>query len=123
MTSRIKIFFDGGLRPLPDGMEVCAVIRGRAYIEQRLGAGASLEAEWRALLHAARLAHSLGLKNIVFLGDCATTVAQADGKAKARAMTVNLEAFRALVGDDPHVRHIKRTQNLAGIALERLRAR
>jgi ribonuclease HI len=50
-------------------------------------------------------------------------VAQANGAVPARGEAVRIisRTFHALVGDGPmpRVRHIKRTQNLAGIALAR----
>jgi ribonuclease HI len=81
-----------------------------------------MDAEWLALIAALRLAQELGLKNFVLLGDAAAVVAQANGAVPARGGAADhLSTFHALVGEGPmpSVRHIKRTQNLAGIALAR----
>ena len=118
MTSRTKIFFDGGCRPNPGAMEFAVVAAGQTHIEPDLGHGTSMDAEWLALIHALRTGQSLG-GDFVLLGDSAAVVAQANGKVKARGTSAaHLEAFRALAGSAmPNVRTIKRTQNLAGIAL------
>ena len=119
MPSRVKIFFDGGCRPA--GMETAVVIGGVAHIERDLGPGTGMEAEWLALIHAADLARELGLTDPQFLGDSLAVVNQAKGDAKCRGAALrHLEAFRALAPAAPRVRHIKRSQNLAGIALARL---
>ncbi|MCA0209584.1 MAG: reverse transcriptase-like protein [Proteobacteria bacterium] len=119
---RIKIYFDGGCRPNPGRMETAVVTGGAAVVVRDAGVGSSMDAEWLALIAALRLAQGLGLANFVLLGDAAAVVAQANGAVRARGGAANhLAAFQALVGDGPipHVRHIKRTQNLAGIALAR----
>ena len=119
---RIKIYFDGGCRPNPGRMETAVVTGGAAVVVRDAGVGSSMDAEWLALIAALRLAQGLGLANFVLLGDAAAVVAQANGAVSARGGAANhLAAFQALVGDGPipHVRHIKRTQNLAGIALAR----
>jgi len=75
-----------------------------------------------ALIAALRLAQDLGLTNFVLLGDAAAVVEQANDVVRARGDAAShLATFRALVGDGPlpNIRHIKRTQNLAGIALAR----
>ena len=119
---RIKIYFDGGCRPNPGRMETAVVTGSAAVVVRNAGIGSSMDAEWLALIAALRLAQDLGLANFVLLGDAAAVVAQANGTIRARGEAANhLAAFQALVGDGPipHVRHIKRTQNLAGIALAR----
>ena len=121
MSSRVNIFFDGGCRST--GMETAVVIGGVAHIERDLGPGTAMEAEWLALIRAARLALELGLADPQFLGDSLAVVNQANGGAKCRGAAVrHFEAFRALAPSAPRVRHIKRSQNLAGIALARLHA-
>jgi ribonuclease HI len=121
MPSRVKIFFDGGCRPA--GMETAVVIGGVAHIERDLGPGTGMEAEWLALIHAADLAQELGLIDPQFLGDSLSVVNQANGDARCHgAHALHLEAFRALAPAAPRIRHIKRSQNLAGIALARLHA-
>ena len=107
-------------------MEIAVVVRGQAHILRALGHGTSMDAEWLALIHALRIAQSLGESDFVLMGDAAAVVAQANGTAKCRdAGRAHLQAFRALVpGDDqPRVRHIKRSQNLAGIALAKVHSR
>ena len=78
------------------------------------------------LPHALDVARSLGETDIVLLGDSAQIVNQANGVAKcrddasrafARDWAAQRAAFRRL-----RVRQIGRAQNLAGIALEKLRA-
>ena len=122
----VKIFFDGGCRPNPGAMEVAVVAQGETNILRDIGYGTSGDAEWLALIHALKIAQSLGTTDFVLLGDSASVVAQASGKAKCRgAALVNRAAFLALMpdGTPPRVRHIKRSHNLAGIALARLHDR
>jgi ribonuclease HI len=119
---RIKIYFDGGCRPNPGKMETAVVTGGAAVVVRDAGIGSSQDAEWLALIAALRLARDLGLANFILLGDAAGVVAQANGTVRARGEAAeHLAHFRALAGDGPApaVRHIKRTQNLAGIALAR----
>ncbi len=119
---RIKIYFDGGCRPNPGKMETAVVTGGAAVVVRDAGIGSSQDAEWLALIAALRLARDLGLANLILLGDAAGVVAQANGTVRARGEAAeHLAHFRALAGDGPApaVRHIKRTQNLAGIALAR----
>ena len=118
----MKIFFDGGCRPNPGAMEVAVVARGKVYRGTGLGCGSSSEAEWAALLHALEIARALGETDIVLLGDSATIVRQANGEWTCRSAELRpyLASFREQA---PHfrrlrVRHIRRAQNLAGIALE-----
>ena len=121
-TRRIKIYFDGGCRPNPGKMETAVVTGGAAVVVRDAGIGSSQDAEWLALIAALRLARDLELANFILLGDAAGVVAQATGTVRARGETAeHLAHFRALAGDGPApaVRHIKRTQNLAGIALAR----
>lgn len=121
MASPTKIFFDGGARPNPGTMETAVVARGQVHIHRDLGAGTSMEAEWLALIHALEIARSLGTSDPILLGDAAAVIAQATGAVKCRgAHERHLARFRELAGAaPPRIRHIKRTQNLAGIALAR----
>ena len=122
----MKIFFDGGLRPLPAGMETAVVIAGQAFVQRDLGAGSSMEAEWLALIDAARRAVALGLGDAVLLGDAAAVIAQANGRVRCPAVhAVHLAALDALLPATKRwrVRYIKRSQNLAGIALAAAHAR
>lgn len=120
MPSPIKVFFDGGCRPNPGAMELAVVAAGRTQILRDLGHGTSTDAEWLALIHALTVAQSLGTDDFILLGDSANVVAQANGAAKPRGVGIaHLDRFRAMTaaGPRPRVRYIKRTQNLAGIAL------
>jgi len=126
MTSRVKIFFDGGCRPNPGEMEIAVVAAGRTHILRDLGHGTSTDAEWLALIHALRIAQSVPVADFVLVGDAANVVDQANGVVKCRGTRiVHLETFRTLAATatPPRIRHIKRTQNLAGIALARLHPR
>jgi ribonuclease HI len=118
---RLRIFFDGGCRPNPGMMEIAIVARGRAWITHDLGHGTSADAEWLALLEAVRIARSLHEPDFVLLGDSAMVVDQANGVSKCRSanLQAHLESFRHLAAAGPplSIRHIKRSQNLAGIAL------
>lgn len=125
MPGRVKIFFDGGWRPAT-GMETAVVVRGQEYVRRRLGPGSAMEAEWLALLHAVELAAQLGVCAPLFLGDSLAVVGQATGIAKCPDDHVRyLRALAALRPGrgDVRIRHIKRSQNLAGIALARLHER
>lgn len=119
----MKIFFDGGLRPLPAGMEWAVVAGGRDHVARGLGAGTSMDAEWLALIAAARLAASLELADAVLLGDAAAVIAQASGKVRVPpAYRGHAAAFAAMPrAGRLRLRYIKRTQNLAGIVLEKAR--
>lgn len=100
------------------------VAGGRTTIRRDLGHGTRIDAEWLALIEALKIAQSLGVAGAILLGDAADVVGQAQGRLKPRANRHHLEAFRALAGDaPPRIRHIKRSQNLAGIALARLHDR
>ncbi len=117
----VKVFFDGGCRPNPGAMEIAVVARGRTHIVRDRGAGTSFDAEWLALIEALKVAQSLAPASFVLLGDAATVIRQAAGVAPCRGAALrHLQAFKALVPAGARVRYIKRTQNLAGIALARL---
>jgi ribonuclease HI len=126
MSSRIKVFFDGGCRPNPGEMEIAVVAAGRTCILRDLGHGTSADAEWLALIHALKVAQSLDKPDFVLIGDAAGIIGQANGTTKCRGTSIgHLERFRALTSEarPPRIRYIKRSQNLAGIALARLHAR
>jgi len=125
IAGRVKIFFDGGWRPAT-GMETAVVVHGRDYVRQGLGPGSAMDAEWLALLHAVELAADLGLHDAVFLGDSLAVVGQASGTV--RCPSDHMHHCRALAALQPgsgtlHIRHVKRSQNLAGVALARLHER
>lgn len=119
--NRLRVFFDGGCRPNPGMMEIAVVTRGRAWISQNLGPGTSGDAEWLALLEAIRIARSLDEPDFLLVGDSVMVVDQANGVSKCRSanLQAHLETFRQLAAAGPplRIRHIRRSQNLAGIAL------
>ena len=126
MTSPVKVFFDGGCRPNPGTMEIAVVAAGQAHILREIGYGTSEDAEWLALIHALGIAQSLAPAGFVLIGDAAGVVGAANGTMKCRGSAVrHLQAFRDLAGDagSPRIRHIKRAQNLAGIALAKFHPR
>lgn len=122
MAHRVKVFFDGGCRPVPHGMELAVVIRGEQFIERNLGLGTSMEAEWLALIAAMRRAQDMGLTDAVLLGDAAAVIAQATGKVRVPPSCAgHWRAFHALPTPAGRlkIRYLRRNQNLAGIALGR----
>lgn len=121
----MKVFFDGGWRPA-SGMETAVVLRGQDYVRQGLGPGSAMEAEWLALLHAVEIARASGVVDPVFCGDSLTVIGQASGVVACRSGSrVYLKALTEF--DYPaaslRLRHVGRSQNLAGIALARLHER
>lgn len=117
---RVKVFFDGGCRGDRGRLETAVVVAGQATIASDIGFGTSSDAEWLALIHALELARSLALHDIVLLGDSADIVAKANGTLAPRpADQPHLARYHALLAGvgGIKVRRIKRSQNLAGIAL------
>lgn len=126
MLPLVKVFFDGGCRPNPGAIEIAVVARGEARILREVGFGTSMDAEWLALNHALSLLPSLGPARFVLLGDAAAVIDQANGAVKCPAASRrHFETFRDLsaAAGTPRVRYVKRSQNLAGIALARLHPR
>ncbi|MBW8755872.1 MAG: reverse transcriptase-like protein [Sphingomonadales bacterium] len=123
----LKVYFDGGCRPNPGLIETAVVARGVTYLRSDLGEGDNNDAEWRALIHAARVARSLGAVRVILLGDSALVVNQASGDWPCRAsrFAAAQAEFRewAASFDRWRVRRVGRSQNLAGIALEQARWR
>jgi len=121
----LKLFFDGGCRPNPGPIEVAAAARGITYIRTGLPPGDNNDAEWLALLHALSVARSLGETDVVLIGDSALVIHQASGAWKCRSpgLQTHLAAFHAQAERFTRIRlrHVKRSHNLAGIALEALR--
>lgn len=121
----MKIFFDGGCRPNPGRLETAVVARGVIYHEPAAGFGTNNDAEWLALIHALKIAQGLGADDIELLGDSALIVNQAKGAWKCRgsALQAHHADFQTLAASFARIRikHIKRSHNLAGIALERVR--
>ncbi|MES2492626.1 MAG: reverse transcriptase-like protein [Pseudomonadota bacterium] len=122
----LKLYFDGGCRPNPGPIETAVVARGVLFLERGLPPGDSCRAEWLALLHALRVARQLGADDIVLLGDSALVVHQARGDWKCRSAELAelRQAFDKLgqCFARTRIRHVKRSHNLAGIALERIRS-
>ena len=119
MAAGVKIFFDGGWRPA-SGMEIAIVAGGRVVVTRDLGPGSAMDAEWLALIAALRQVHALGVADAILLGDAAAVIAQAEGRARCPpAMAQHLETFHSVPRPPGQlrIRHVKRTQNLAGIAL------
>lgn len=114
---RIKVYFDGGCRPNPGRMELAVVIHGKAHIQLDVGRGNSQDAEWLALIEAARLVRSLALADFVLLGDALSVTGPATGTVKcSRQAIAHLRALEELLphGQRSNIRYVKRAQNLAG---------
>lgn len=118
---RLKIFFDGGCRPNPGRMETAVVARGVTHYRGDLGHGTNNDAEWLALIHALEVAIATGATAFELVGDAALVINQANGvwKCRSDALRGHLARFAALAaGRAPiRIRHVGRSQNLAGIAL------
>ncbi len=100
-------------------------MRGVVHIRSDIGEGSSGEAEWLALVHALEVAIAAGERDVLLIGDSASVIDQASGAARRR-LPPDIEArFADLAGrfDRLRFRRIKRTQNLAGIALDQGRRR
>nr|WP_184015973.1 ribonuclease HI family protein [Sphingobium boeckii] len=121
----MKLFFDGGCRPNPGPLETAVVARGITYHDPAAGHGTNNDAEWLALLHALEIARNLAADDIELVGDSALIVNQAKGVWKCRSpeLQAHHDAFRILAAPFARIRikHIRRSHNLAGIALERIR--
>ena len=122
MTRRYKVYFDGGCRPNPGPIEAAVVVRGAVHLLGKLGNGSSQDAEWLALIGAARLARELGLDACTLIGDSRDVIRAASTALRTgQAAAGHCREFLALI-DDPRMvrlRWIKRSHNLAGIALAR----
>ena len=104
-------------------MEAAVVARGVTHHFPDLGHGTNNDAEWCALIAALEVAQGLGIDDFVLLGDAATVIHQANGvwKCRSTALQGHLARFEAMGGVRPtQIRKVARTQNLAGIALERI---
>lgn len=126
MPAVVKVYFDGGCRPDPIGMETAVVVGGRSHLQRDRGPGTSLDAEWLALISAVEVAREMALAHPLFFGDSLAVIGQANGTLKCRGTSVrHLLVLQALNGSSAplRIRHVKRSQNLAGIALARLHAR
>jgi ribonuclease HI len=118
---RLKIYFDGGCQPNPGVIETAVVARGILYHLVDVGYGTNNDAEWLALIHAVRVARSLGISDPILVGDSALVINQANGFAKCRsdALQRHLDLFHSLTSEQDRmsVKRVGRAQNLAGIAL------
>ena len=123
---RVKIYFDGGCRPNPGQMELAVVARGQVQIWPDAGFGTSQDAEWLALIEAARLVRRLAIPDFVLLGDALAVIGAATGAVKCnRPALAHLHILDELLPHRQHsnIRYVKRAQNLAGIALAKLHDR
>ena len=123
----MKIWFDGGCRPNPGPMETAVVAAGTTHYRGALGVGDNNDAEWLAVLHALAVARDHGADDITLIGDSILVVNQASGRTRCRAprFRVYLDEYRALATlfRRIRIRHVNRSQNLAGIALARIHER
>ena len=120
---RLKIFFDGGCQPNPGLMQAAVVARGVTHYFPGLGTGTNTDAEWLALIAALRVAQSLDVQEFVLVGDSAVVINQANRvwKCRTAALQAHLEQFETIAGLRPRqIRKVGRSQNLAGIALEKI---
>lgn len=119
----MKVFFDGGCRPNPGAIQTAVVAAGQTRHRTDHGHGDNSDAEWLALIEALSVARQLGVRDLILIGDSTLVVAQASGSARrvAPRFAAYLATFRELASgfDRVRVRHVRRAQNLAGIALER----
>lgn len=118
--SRTRVFFDGGCRPNPGRIEVAVVVAGVTHLFDDLGHGTNTDAEWMALIRAAELARSLGLRDVELVGDALGIIREAnsilrEGHARPGHSSSFLGA--TLRAPPARVRWVRRAQNLAGIAL------
>jgi len=120
--AELKLFFDGGCRPNPGPIEVAVVTRGQTFFRADVGTGSNSDAEWLALLYALEIAHELGGTDILLVGDSAMVVSRASGtvRPRSRGSMQHLTAFQAKAAKFRRVRlrHVGRSRNLAGIALD-----
>jgi ribonuclease HI len=123
----VKIYFDGGCRPNPGNIETAIVAVGITYYRADHGHGDNNDAEWLAFFEALRVAREGGVADVILLGDSAMVVHQASGNARrvAPRFQPHVARFITLAGcfDRIRIRHVRRAQNLAGIALERMHGR
>lgn len=117
---RTRLFFDGGCRPNPGPMEAAVVLRGQVHRFADLGQGSSTQAEWLALIAALGVAEAEGLEHVELLGDALPVIREANA-ALASGLAPHAQAATFLAAAarlrPARIRWIKRTQNLAGIAL------
>ena len=117
----VKVYFDGGCRPNPGPVETAVVLRGVAHIRRDQGDGDSEQAEWLALFHALEIAASHGERDIILIGDSLPVIRQAVGTLRCAPSRAARFGEAAQSFDRVRLRYSGRSQNLAGIALERAR--
>ncbi len=119
----MKFYFDGGCKPNPGTMEVGVVDEDGGFFHEEIGHGTNNIAEWAAFLYTLDIAKARGLTDIEVVGDSALVVNQANGSWACRAKElqpflaeyhVQRKHFRSI-----RISHVRRAQNLAGIALEK----
>ena len=124
---RQRIFFDGGCRPNPGRIEIALVTGGVSHVVRDAGIGDNNDAEWLALIAAAKLATERGFTDVEFVGDSAFVVGQASGATRCRSAgpRAHLAAYREAIAGfvSVRVRRVPRARNLAGIALAALHPR
>ena len=125
MKSR-KVFFDGGCRPNPGIIEVAVVALGVTHYLGAIGEGDCNDAEWLALNHAVHIAQQFDIQDFVLLGDSALVINQALGvwKCRGERLQSHYDRYLALAANIGRIRlrKVRRSQNLAGIALARRRS-
>ena len=121
-SRRRVYYFDGGCRPNPGPIEIAVVHRGIVHVRSDVGSGDNNEAEWLALRAAVELAAGAGDREVLFVGDSAVVIGQANGQVRCRSVHLqgHLAAYaRAIQGfERVRLRLVRRTKNLAGIALD-----
>ncbi|MDP9057823.1 MAG: reverse transcriptase-like protein [Pseudomonadota bacterium] len=100
-------------------MEAAVVVRGVMHLFGDIGFGTSQDAEWLALIRALELAQALGAANFELIGDARGVIEQANLALRTGHGQGHAASFTQLATADPpaRIRWIKRSQNLAGIAL------
>lgn len=121
MNKPVKIWFDGGARPNPGPIETAVTMSGQTHIRYGLPPGGNEEAEWIALLHAMELAGAARLDDIVLIGDALAVIGQALGKQRGRSPWIERYREAARGFTRVRLRHVRRSHNLAGIALDKAR--
>lgn len=119
----MKIWFDGGCRPNPGPIATAVFAAGQAHLRHDHAAGDNADAEWLAALDALALAGRLGLTEVILIGDSRMVIDQASGRAPRvpARFAAHLAQFQALAATFARLRlrHVWRSHNLAGIALDR----
>ena len=117
------MYFDGGCTPNPGMMEVCVVIDDKAHHQTQIGKGTNNQAEWLSLLWGLELAVKAGITDVEIRGDSMLVVNQANGVWQCR--DAHLKTFLAEYHqlrkkfNRVNLVHVRRAQNLAGIAIEK----